>query len=204
MDQEKIKLEIECDVVVSDPFEKNIVLERYEFYRRSQRSEESFYTFLEDIRNLAENCEFHGEEKEFLIRDRFIFGINDKSLQSAIITNGGNPSVEKVLEICQKFNTYSTIYIDNNIIKVEELDEENESANDRSDDGDKSGDVDGKDSSQSNSSMGLNNDLNNVTVKIDGKSGVTSMPTIPLTLFLVSCFILQKTNEIDDSLYRKP
>lgn len=121
MDKEKIKIEIDCDAAGLDPFEKNLILERFEFYQRCQRSEESFYTFLDDIRVLAENCEFHGEEKELLIRDRFVCGLNDKNLQSTIITSGGNPSVDKVLELCQRFDSYGTVFLENNALKIEVL-----------------------------------------------------------------------------------
>lgn len=116
MEEGRMNVKIECDAAQLDPLEKNILLERFEFYQRCQKSEETFYAFLEDIRHLAENCEFNGIEKELLIRDRFVCGLNDKSLQSSIITTGGNPTVGKVLELCQKYNS-----LDDNEIKVEEL-----------------------------------------------------------------------------------
>lgn len=155
MDEGKTKVKIECDAILLDPLEKNILLERYEFYQRCQKSEENFYTFLENIQNLAENCEFHGEEKDLLIRDRFVCGLNDKDLQSSIISTGGNPSVEKVINLCQKYRS-----IIDGEIKVEELnvdDKDNDCEsenNDIEDDGaDKSSadciDNDENDSSQS-------------------------------------------------------
>lgn len=121
MDSENVKIEIDCDAVTLDPFEKNLIFERFEFYQRCQKSEESYYTFLEDIRLLADSCEFNGEERELLIRDRFVCGLNDRNLQSTIITNGGNPSMGKVLELCQRFNSYSTVFLEGNTLKVEEL-----------------------------------------------------------------------------------
>lgn len=120
MNKENIKIEVDCDATALEPFEKNLILERFEFYQRCQKSEESFYTFLEEIRLLAENCEFNNQEKELLIRDRFVCGLIDKNLQSTIITNGGNPSIDKVLELCQRFNAYSTVFLESNL-KVEEL-----------------------------------------------------------------------------------
>lgn len=95
-----LKQEIDKSSILQDPLEKNIILERYEFHRRCQRSEETFYTFLQNVQNLAESCEFHADERDFLIRDRFVCGLNDKDIISAIIANGGNPSIDEVLEIC--------------------------------------------------------------------------------------------------------
>lgn len=81
---------------------KNIISERYKFYQCCQKSEETFYTFLQNIRNLADSCNFHGDEKELLIRDRFVCGICDLDLKSEIINNGGNPSIREVLQICDE------------------------------------------------------------------------------------------------------
>lgn len=115
MDEDRVGVKTECVTILLDPLEKNILLERYEFYRRCQKNEETYYTFLDDVRNLAENCDFHSEEREFLIRDRFVCGLIDKDLQTSIITSGGNPSVHKVLEFCHKYS---------DVIKIEELDVE--------------------------------------------------------------------------------
>lgn len=80
---------------------KNVLFERLEFNRRCRESEETFHNFLESIRKLADTCEFHVDEKEFLIRDRFICGLNDENLQSKIVIAGGNPNVNEVFEICR-------------------------------------------------------------------------------------------------------
>lgn len=96
----KIKTEFDNEDTSLDPLEKNIIRERYEFYQRCQKSEETFYTFLENIRSLAESCEFHREEKEFLIRDRFLCGLNNRSLQLNLLATGGNPTVDDVLHFC--------------------------------------------------------------------------------------------------------
>lgn len=101
MSDVQIKTELGNDEGL-DPLEKNILVERYEFYHCVQQSEETFYAFLENIRNLAETCEFHKDEKDFLIRDRFVFGINDKRIQSAILATGGNPSIDAVVECCMQ------------------------------------------------------------------------------------------------------
>lgn len=92
--------------------EKNVISQRFNFYQRCQHAEETFYTFLENIRNLAEQCEFHVEEKGLLIRDRLVCGLNDANLKLKIISDGGNPSAEHVLEICNKYNSFESLNFD--------------------------------------------------------------------------------------------
>lgn len=114
-----------CEVVIKtefgnedtlDPLEKNILRQRFEFYQRCQKSEETLFAFLEEIQGLAESCEFYREEKEFLIRDRFLCGLNDKSLQLALLATGGNPSLPAVFAFCRE-----RLKETNEDIKLEEL-----------------------------------------------------------------------------------
>ncbi|KAK9746924.1 hypothetical protein QE152_g5733 [Popillia japonica] len=45
---------------------KNIIYDRYVFYNRNQKENETFDVFLKDIKRLADMCEF-GTEKENMI-----------------------------------------------------------------------------------------------------------------------------------------
>lgn len=79
---------------------KNILEERFNFYRRCQKAQETLTHFIADVRRLARTCEFHLQEEEFLIRDRVLFGLKNKNVQSRIIEIGGNPSLEIAMISC--------------------------------------------------------------------------------------------------------
>lgn len=133
--------DIECDTIGEHLFKKNIISQRYNFYQRCQESEETLYAFLENIRYLAELCDFHVEEREFLIRDRLVCGLIDSNLKSKIIDNGGNPSIEQVFEICEKYpyepinlkeeiNVFMTQYdTENDAVAFDDKNEEEDIAN---------------------------------------------------------------------------
>lgn len=108
MDEEDIKVE------TSDPLEKNVIYDRYKFHQRVQRSEETLNNFLQDIRKLSENCEFHNDERELLLRDRFVCGLNDKDLQLTIVSNGGNPTIQQI------YQRYITCQNEIDSVKTEE------------------------------------------------------------------------------------
>lgn len=83
---------------------KNTLEERFNFYRRCQQAQETLTHFIADVRRLAKTCEFHPQEEEFLIRDRVLFGLKNKSVQSQIIKIGGNPSLEIAMAFCSEFH----------------------------------------------------------------------------------------------------
>lgn len=89
----------------SVPFETygpeiNLLYERYQFFQRCQRSEESLLEYVEDVKRLAKSCAFDTLE-ESLVRDRVIFGIRDVELKEEIIENGGDPSLCEAVLLCQ-------------------------------------------------------------------------------------------------------
>lgn len=78
---------------------KNAIYDRYCFYQRCQESSETFFQFLEDVRRLAKACGFESQE-ESLIRDRIIFGVVDVALREKFMQDGGDPSLEDVINVC--------------------------------------------------------------------------------------------------------
>lgn len=84
--------------------EMNILRERYKFYRRKQKFNESHENFAHDIQKLSESCQF-GDFKDYLIRDHFIFGLHDERICLAIVDNGGDPSINELIEFCQFMET---------------------------------------------------------------------------------------------------
>jgi transposase InsO family protein len=58
----------------------SVSVQRYKFYSRNKRKDESVAEFVSELRKLAENCQF-GETLEDMLRDRLVCGINDDSVQ---------------------------------------------------------------------------------------------------------------------------
>ena len=57
--------------------EINETYERYVFNRRNEGTEESFDSYLAEIRNLAKSCNFCDCMSDSLIRDRIVMGVYD-------------------------------------------------------------------------------------------------------------------------------
>lgn len=81
--------------------EKNLLYERYRFFKRYQKKEESIFEYLEEIRHIAESCEFDMLE-ESMIRDRLVFGITNRKMKAAILERGGDPSLSDITKILCK------------------------------------------------------------------------------------------------------
>lgn len=84
------------------PFETevNILLERYHFHHRKQKTNETLEEFPDEVCRLAESCEF-GDQKEWLVRDHVLFGLEDKQICLEIVAQGGDPSIQEVIELCE-------------------------------------------------------------------------------------------------------
>lgn len=80
----------------------NILFERYRFHQRCQNSEETLQTFVDDVRDLAKACEFH-EYSESFVRDRILFGLQDEEIKWRIIHSGGDPTLDDVMSIWQRY-----------------------------------------------------------------------------------------------------
>lgn len=85
----------------------NLLYERFRFFERCQKSQESLSQYVQDIQKLAKSCEFETLE-ESLVRDRVIFGIKNKKLRRQIIKQGGNPTLSEAIELCQENNVKAT------------------------------------------------------------------------------------------------
>jgi hypothetical protein len=77
---------------------KNVIIERFNFNSVVQRDGETFESFLTELRNKASTCEF-GILNEGLIRDRIVFGIQDKNLQKRLLREP-NLSLKDCIEYC--------------------------------------------------------------------------------------------------------
>ncbi|XP_017892179.1 uncharacterized protein K02A2.6-like [Ceratina calcarata] len=78
--------------------QKNVIYERYNFYKRCQENNEPFEIFLKEVKTLAKGCEFL-EEKD-MIRDRIVLGINDSKVQEKLLSIR-DLKLEKAIQICK-------------------------------------------------------------------------------------------------------
>ena len=73
------------------------IVRRYEFNTRTQREGEAVSTFVAELRNIAQDCEY-GEVLSDMLRDRVVCGICDKAVQRSLLREP-NLSFDKALEI---------------------------------------------------------------------------------------------------------
>lgn len=78
---------------------KNVTLERYKFFTRTQGPSETFDNFLTDLLNKSINCEF-GPMKDELVRDIIIVGIKDNNLKERLLRES-EISLETTISICK-------------------------------------------------------------------------------------------------------
>ena len=100
-----VKEEDKTVAKIMDKFEKhfvpkaNITYERYVFFNRKQKEEESYEQYVTVLRNLSDTCKF-GTLKEELVRDIFVGGIKDQQLKEQLLRTEGL-TIEKALEAAQ-------------------------------------------------------------------------------------------------------
>ena len=74
-----------------------VTVQRYRFYSRFKKPDESISTFVAELRNLARDCAF-GTTLETNLRDRLVCGIRDQALQRELLSEK-DLTYERALEI---------------------------------------------------------------------------------------------------------
>ncbi|XP_018359748.1 PREDICTED: uncharacterized protein K02A2.6-like [Trachymyrmex cornetzi] len=77
---------------------KNIIYERFLFYKRIQEPNEPVDNFVKKLKKIAQNCEFMDEQD--MIRDRIVLGIADVTVQEKLL-GMTDLKLEKAVEICR-------------------------------------------------------------------------------------------------------
>lgn len=77
----------------------NISIKRHQFNTRLQQEGESFAHFLNDLRKVANECDF-GTLKDDLIRDRIVCAVRDKRVKDRLLRES-SLTLTKTVEICQ-------------------------------------------------------------------------------------------------------
>ncbi|XP_046590280.1 uncharacterized protein LOC124293457 [Neodiprion lecontei] len=78
---------------------KNVVFERFVFYKRDQQDGETFEQYLTDIKKLSKNCQFQNFTNQ-MIRDRIVLGISDLILQNRLLQID-DLDMEKAVDYCK-------------------------------------------------------------------------------------------------------
>ena len=97
------------------------IVERFKFYRRTQKEGESVSLFLAEIRRLSEFCNFK-ENLDEALRDKFVVGINDDSIQKRLLQERNlslNKAVELALAMEQASKDSTSIHL--NLNKEEQV-----------------------------------------------------------------------------------
>jgi hypothetical protein len=76
--------------VLKDHFEPKplVIAERYRFYHRDQRTDESIAEYLAVLKKLASTCKFRNFLDEAL-RDRLVCGVRSKAIQKKLLAEDG-------------------------------------------------------------------------------------------------------------------
>ena len=78
---------------------KNTVYERYRFWCRNQKGEESIDKWVKDLRTMSTNCEF-GDQENSLIRDKIVFGVQDNRTKERMLREV-DLDLKKAMEVCR-------------------------------------------------------------------------------------------------------
>ncbi|KAK5644349.1 hypothetical protein RI129_005649 [Pyrocoelia pectoralis] len=78
---------------------QNVVFDRFKFFSRSQDKDETVDKYVTELKKLSSQCNF-GEQTEFLIRERSVLGINDKTVQERLLRDA-DLKLAKALDYCR-------------------------------------------------------------------------------------------------------
>ena len=77
--------------------------QRFKFNSYIRKPEESVATFVAKLRALSEDCDF-GDLLEVMIRDRLVFGINDKAIQKRLLAEP-KLTYKRAVELAQELES---------------------------------------------------------------------------------------------------
>ena len=86
--------------------EPNVIVERYKFFSRNRRNDESVAEYVAELRHLSTHCNF-GETLNDMIRDRIVCGVNSAEVQKKLLSVGNTLTLDKALKLAIGFETAS-------------------------------------------------------------------------------------------------
>ena len=72
---------------------------RYQFHKRQQSSEETFESFMTDLKNLVRDCGYGHEIRDEMVRDRIVSGLFSDQIREKLLTKGDTLTLESTVEI---------------------------------------------------------------------------------------------------------
>ena len=78
--------------------ERNEIVERFKFYSRVRNDGESVAQFVSELRSLSRHCNFTLQLNDQL-RDRIVCGINNKSIQTKLLRQGSDLTLDQAIKI---------------------------------------------------------------------------------------------------------
>uniref|UniRef100_A0A146LVF8 Zinc finger protein 62 n=1 Tax=Lygus hesperus TaxID=30085 RepID=A0A146LVF8_LYGHE len=82
---------------------KNVLFERFKFFKMKRKSGQPVVEFVSDLTKAASCCEF--TEEDNIIRDKLLEQLKDKSLIERLLVEGGSLKLERAIKICQKWES---------------------------------------------------------------------------------------------------
>ena len=77
---------------------RNPIAERFQFNMRNRKTGESVSQYMAELRRLSQYCEY-GDSLDSVLRDRLVCGINHDCTQQRLLSEGGNLSLQKAMDI---------------------------------------------------------------------------------------------------------
>ncbi|XP_072179813.1 uncharacterized protein [Diadema setosum] len=74
-----------------------VMLERFKFYQRNQRSDETISTYFAELKKMAESCDFDTFRSQAL-RDRLVCGLLDKNIQKRLLSED-SLTIDKAIKL---------------------------------------------------------------------------------------------------------
>ena len=82
----------------ADP-KSNKVFFRYQFHKRQQSSEETFESFLTDLKNLVRDCGYGQDIRDEMVRDRIVSGLFSDQVREKLLTKGDTLTLTSAIDI---------------------------------------------------------------------------------------------------------
>ena len=76
----------------------SVIVSRFRFHQKCQDSKQSIKEFVADLKVMADRCEF-GTSLDSMLRDRFVCGLADQSLQKRLLTEEDTLTFEQAQRI---------------------------------------------------------------------------------------------------------
>lgn len=83
---------------------RNVIAESFKFYKREQKQGETIAEYIVELKTMAQSCEF----SNFLdraLRDRFICGVSNESIQRRLFNDGELKTFEKACDAALMMET---------------------------------------------------------------------------------------------------